>query len=311
MVRYSFQHHVPPDYERSYPVPLYQEARHRALTAATWTSFFLVRADLKKIFAEVHFLISGDQALSRPAAPFGAISFDGTLPLAELQRFIQAMERALQDLACRTITLVHPPTPYQQHADVMLALLQDAGYRQTATELAALIPVTEAPFDSRLHAWESRKLRQAKQAAMRCGRIPNDQGAQVYRFLQRCREERSQKLSMTEEQILELIRCCPDAIRLYTAEQENSLAAAVLAVHDHPDILYTFYYGHAAALDEISPVVRLMEHVYADCAASGISLLNLGTSTVNGATYLPLLQFKLHLGAIPARKVTVTKTIGT
>lgn len=221
------------------------------------------------------------------------------------------MDATLGDLGCRTISLAMPPALYQPNTEVMLALLHDAGYRQTATELAAFIPVTEAPFDSRLHAWESRKLRQANQAALRCGRIPIDQGAQAYRFLERCREERSQKLSMTEEQILELIRCCPDAIRLYTAEQENSLAAAVLAVHDHPDILYTFYYGHAAALDEISPVVRLMEHVYADCAASGISFLNLGTSTVNGATYLPLLQFKLHLGAIPARKETVTKTIGT
>lgn len=312
MARYVFQHTHAPEELRSYPVPIYQRAPHRALAGDDpWTSIFLIDRNQNTIRAEVHFRISEHRAHSRPGAPFGSISFDAALPVAVLQEFIREVECSLRKAGCHTITLVHPPAPYQRHQDVLHALLHDAGFRQAATEVAPILPVNEAPFRANLASGETGKLTRAKKAGLRCTRLAIDECEVVFHFLLRCREERGQRLSLTVAQVLALAAAFPDAIRLYAAELDSRRCAAVLALQDHPGILYTFYYGHTSATSVLSPMVSLLEFVYADCQAQGFHFLNLGTATINQATSAPLLQFKLRLGATPFQKVTFIKTIGT
>jgi hypothetical protein len=306
---YTLQAHVSPDFQRTYPVAIYQQGDHRGLTdGAQWQSFFYTRADAKKIFAEVHFTIVDGHAVSRPGAPFGSIAFDASLPVAALQRFIAAVDNQLIQLGCHAVTLVHPPAPYQRHTDLLLTLLQEAKYGATA-ELASVLSITQGGFGTGLNAWENRKLAQAREAGLHCSKLSNERVGEVYDFLHHCRAERGYSLSLTREQTLHLADASPNAIQLFIATQNNEWVAAVLAIQDHPEIVYTFYYGHAAAADKLSPMVLLMEFVYESCQAAGMHYLNLGTSTLQGTTNVPLLQFKLHLGAMPMQKVTLTKRL--
>lgn len=310
MALYSLHHELPTGYLRNYPVAIYQESRHRQLAALPkWQSFFLIRSDIKRVLAEVHFCIRGTHAHARPAAPFGGISFDPELPLTEIKKFISGVSESLQELGCTSITLVHPPAPYQRSGDLVLALLHDDGFNRTTTELCAVLQIVPGSFRDGLHDWELRKLQQAERKGVMCQKLPDERLADVYRFLATCRAERGTALSMTETQILELASACPEAVQLYVAINEGQWCAAVLGLQDHPEVLYTFYYGHSAATDALSPMVLLLDFVYTDCQERGVCAINLGTSTLNGTTNLPLLQFKLQLGAVPMQKVTLTKTL--
>lgn len=305
---FSLHHDFPSGYQQSHPVTIYQEARHRELAATTWKSFYLVRTDVKKVLADVHFRISRDQAVSRPAAPFGGISFDPRLPLEEIQKFIKEMHESLRALRCSAVTLVQPPAAYQPSADLLLALLHDEGYARIATEICSFLEITSSRLRDRFHEWEFRKLIQAERAGVTCVKLPGDRLSDVYRFLSACREERGYQLSMTEAQVLQLADAFPEAIQLYAAIKDGQWCAAVLGLQDNPSVLYTFYYGHTAATDSLSPMVLLLEFVYGDCQSRDLYAINLGTSTLNSATNVPLLQFKLQLGATPVQKVTLTKS---
>jgi hypothetical protein len=310
LASYAVQETISGEFQRTYPVSIYQEARHRELAGlGSWQSFFLVQIRTLKIFAEAHFHISEQGAVARPAAPFAGIAFYPNLPLAALQQFITEVDVQLRQRGCSAVTMLHPPAPYQKNGDLVLSLLHDAGYTRLGQELVAVISVDNEDLSTRLTAWEQRKLTQARKAGLQGVKLSLDHLSDVYEFLQQCRDERGYTLSMTKAQILELAAAFPEAIRLYAATQNNQWVAAVLAIQDHTEVLYTFYYGHLAAKNNLSPVVFLIHYVYFDCQATELKYLNLGTSTLHGVTNIPLLQFKLQLGATPLQKVIVTKTL--
>jgi hypothetical protein len=310
LASYTVQQTIAGDFQRTYPISIYQEAGHRELAGLTsWLSFFLVQTRTGKIFAETHFHMTEQRAVARPAAPFAGIAFDPHLPVAALQQFIAEVEAQLRQRGCNAVTILHPPAPYQKNGDLVLSLLHDVGYNRMRQELVSVISVDKNDLSTRLTAWEQRKLTQARMAGLQTVRLPLDRLPDVYEFLQTCRAERGYTLSMTKAQVLELAAAFPQAIRLYAATQNNNWVAAVLAIQDHTEVLYTFYYGHLAEKNNLSPVVLLIHYVYSDCQAIGLKYLNLGTSTLHGVTNIPLLQFKLQLVATPLQRVTLTKTL--
>jgi hypothetical protein len=69
-------------------------------------------------------------------------------------------------------------------------------------------------------------------------------------------------------------------------------------------VLYNFYPASPLAYNSFSPVVLLNEGLHAFGRASGLALLDLGTSTLPTGLNSSLLQFKRHLGGILSLKLS-------
>lgn len=306
---YLFQAGPDPGFTRTYTLPVYCSAAHRALQAPVWKSYWLVRPAAQQLLAEMHFAWDGAAAVSPARAPFGACVFGNGLPVAEVKKFLDRTGHELQLAGCRHIRVVTPPEPYQAAGAWAPLFFAEGGYTLGAAEPAAFLPVSSDDFRARLHPWERRKIRQAAAAGIACNHLEGNRLQDVYRFLQLCRNQRGQQLSMSEAQIAALGAGFPDQVLLFEATQHSQRVAAVLAIRDHPRVLYTFYCGHAAAWNALSPLVLLLEYVHGYCRRHQIDWINLGTSTVAGATSLPLLQFKLNLGALLFNKFTFSKNL--
>lgn len=75
------------------------------------------------------------------------------------------------------------------------------------------------------------------------------------------------------------------------------------------EILYNFYADHSEAYDHLSPVVLLVKALYEYCQQQGMSLLDYGTSAVDGQLNFGLLNFKLRLRGKPSPKLTFEKIL--
>ena len=74
-------------------------------------------------------------------------------------------------------------------------------------------------------------------------------------------------------------------------------------------ILYDFYHAHPKSFDQLSPVVALVDGMYAYCQQNKFQLLDLVTSAVDGKVNFSLLNFKTQLGGQPSMKLTFEKDL--
>lgn len=275
-----------------------------------WRSFFAVRPDRKLVRAQVHFHVDGDVAVSPLRNPFGSIEFSDALTPKELFEFIRYVEIALQRKGVKQIEIKSYPQLYHGARSAMLAtFLLNHGFVAQTAELSACVQVSPSKLFESLSSWEKRKLKQQKKSELRFSQLPITRFREVYQFIESCRLERKQKLSMTVGQLEAVLKTFPDAFSLFGMFENQALAAASISIRINKTILYNFYSAHARMYSAMSPVVGLVEGMYEYCQEERIQLLDLGTSSLRGTPNFTLLDFKINLGAVPTSKFTFTKQL--
>ena len=132
---------------------------------------------------------------------------------------------------------------------------------------------------------------------------------EVYIFIARCREVQSRKLSLSWEQLKRIADAFPDWFTVFAIYQQDVLVAASINIVVTKDILYNFYGAHDRQFNKYSPVVMLMNALYAYCQSNGFVYLDLGTSATGHEPNFSLLDFKMRLGARSTQKLTFQKTL--
>lgn len=292
-----------------YPISLFHLPEHRGLqNQMGWRSFFVLHEKTRKLYSEVHFHCEGRLAASPLRAPFGSYLFSEKLPPEVLFDFILFTEEELKKKQIGHILLKEAPAGYfpGQH-QVLMPLLLNLNYTVQQAEISSLIPVTEKPFAEIVDSWESRKLRQAREAELTTRLIHAENLEMVYSFIWQCRQQKHYSLSMTLEEVNNVVQKFHDRFILFGVFDQDNLAAASIAIRVTDNVLYNFYSDHHANYDSLSPAVMLIESEYQYCRDHRLALLDLGTSSIHGKLNFPLLDFKMRLGARPSPKYTFTK----
>ncbi len=312
--KFSFHEgELPPSYKPVLHQVLFNTAVHRMEQSATgWHSYYLLKDQSSHAWAEVHFCVLNEEARSPHKAPFGSFQFHNLLNMEQRYHFIQNVEQALLNRGVKMIVIKNPPQFYSpSDVSALEVMLLNRGYSVRHAEIGAAISVTTKRFEGGLHTWEKRKLKQARQAGIKCKHLPLSKVKEVYRFIASCREEKRQPLSMTESELMEVVQANASHFHLFANYQGKALAAAAITIHTGHQVLYTFYYAHAIQYDSVSPVVSLMQYIYQWAKKHNFQLIDLGTSHLDDEPNFPLLDFKLHLGAKPSSKLTFEKILNS
>jgi hypothetical protein len=178
------------------------------------------------------------------------------------------------------------------------------GYRVTLAELNNHLPLNQ-DFEARLHPSERRRLAKCQRHGFHFEQEPLFFLPKAYDFLRRCREEKGQHLSLSEERLTELFRLFPNNHFLFSVRDgAGEWAALTVAIQVNERVLYSFYPASPLSYNAFSPVVLLNQGLHAFGRASGLQLLDLGTSTLPTGLNQSLLQFKRHLGGILSLKLS-------
>jgi len=298
-----------PGYKPDFDFFLFGQPRHLMLQSPDWDHFYLLRKTNQKIMAQVALHLSDHIARSPLRAPFGSFLFSEQILPQTLFEFVQQVERLLIKRGISILSIAEPPSLYRRRGDLLHTILLNLGYRVSNAELSSCIRIDRLAFEEKIEVWEMRKLRQAKQKGLAFRQLGIDELPEVYRFIQKCREQRSHSLSMTLAELEATASVYRNEFVVSAAYLNQEMAAASIAIRVHRSILYNFYSGHLKKFDSLSPVVTLLSGLYKYCEKQNIQLLDLGTSSINGQLNFSLLDFKLRLGAEPSIKLSFEKQL--
>lgn len=301
----------PTDFKPDYDVTLFNTAAHQKTQSETgWISFHLIHKDKKKVLASISLCILDKIAFSPLKAPFGGFETSKSVTTAQLYDFVAYYEKKLKEKHVKKILVKCAPEQYQskQH-NITSVIFFNHQYQVTVAELGACLKVSETPFIDKIDPWEKRKLKQAVKAGLDFKAISLRHIDSVYEFIFQCRVERGQSLSMTFKELNRTVDALKSNFVCFGVYHEKKMVAASISIKVNKSILYNFYSGHSRASDALSPIVFLLDGIYAWCNLHHFSLLDLGTSAWGGKPNFSLIDFKLRLGATPTMKLAFEKEI--
>jgi len=294
---------------------LYLEPAHQALQThgQPTLSFFLEDEGSKRAMAQLFVVLDGGgvgRASSPGQAPFGAVQLASGVPEAALHLLLETVEITLrahgqQRLHLRGYPFCYDPAGATQLAE---ALRQRRYAVALAEENYYLDPSRD--YETHLHPSERRRLRRCRQL----GLVPEQEPPLIlpwaYDFIAACRQERDQALSLPLERIQELFRTFPRQHMLFSVRKPGGeWAALTIAIQVSDRVLYNFYPASPLADNHLSPTVLLNESLHAYARASGLALVDLGTSTLPTGPNASLLRFKRHLGGVSSLKLSWEKVL--
>ena len=295
---------------------LYLEPAHQALQVhgQPTLSFFLENEAAKRTVAQLFVVLDGagpGQASSPGQAPFGAVQLAPGVPDAALHLLLETAEIILlahgqQHLHLRGSPFCYDPAGAAQLAE---ALRQRHYIVALAEENYYLDPSRD--YEAHLHPSERRRLRRCRQL----GLVPEQEPPLIlpwaYDFIAACRHERGQALSLPLERVQELFRAFPRQHLLFSVRKPSGeWAALTIAIQVSDRVLYNLYPASPLVDNHLSPNVLLNESLHAYARASGLAVVDLGTSTLPTGPNASLLRFKRHLGGVSSLKLSWHRALG-
>ncbi|TGE04130.1 hypothetical protein [Hymenobacter fodinae] len=291
---------------------LYLTAAHLALQQAPGERLHFKLEDQRNNQTVGQFQVfldaAGTAAYSPWQAPFGSAQLLPGLPAEVVSSFLAVIESQLTARGVQRFQIRSYPLGYDEAGSALLTqALTQLGFRITHTELNNHLPLAEE-FTSRLHPSEKRRLRKCEQHGFQFEQEPPLLLPLAYEFLSRCRQEKGQQLSLPLERLQELFRLFPQHYFLFSVRNPaGEWVALTVAIRVNSEVLYNFYPASPLAYNAFSPVVLLNAGLHAFGKASGMRLLDLGTSMLPEGPNYSLLQFKRHLGGVLSLKLTFEK----
>ncbi|QKZ15679.1 GNAT family N-acetyltransferase [Spirosoma sp. KUDC1026] len=271
----------------------------------------VVNQATQQIVARCAFFIKNEKAISPGAAPFGSVEFDEYLPDDVLEVFVNQLFTEAKLAGCRMLTLVHYPRCYApSQTDRLLTLLQASGCSLIKSHPTFYLPITNRSFAQDITASERRRLRKCRRGNFQFAHWQQYDSAIVINFLLDTYAQLSYQLSLPPEQLLHLLATFPDQFLVFTLRDDAQLIALTITVRVRHDILYNFLPASLPAYHAFSPMVMLLDGVYAYCQRETISLLDLGMAL--DSTHQPkasLARFKQNLGAKESPKYVFRKAL--
>jgi len=300
---------LPSGYQPGFEISLYNLSEHRSLQAHNgWRCFYALNAKHCRVEAALFFYVTEQGAFSPWRAPFGSVEFSDTISAEALFRFLEFSESNLQASGVRMIAIKNSSQAYAPAKTSLIeTFLFNLGYQVSSAEVDVVVNVGNKPMV--LDTWEQRKLRQSREAGLEFRSLSINSLDEVYRFILACRKQKNYTLSMTLAELRPTVEMFSDRFFLFGVYQGKTLVAASVTVKVLNHVLYNFYCDHDKQFDPLSPVVFLIDGIYRYCREHQISVLDLGTSALNGKPNFGLLEFKMRMHGEPSAKLTFQKLL--
>lgn len=307
MAGYSFSQRSLPKTFSPDALYLYNTPIHLLLQSPQgWLVFELINPKAE-VCARICVNINRNVAASPVRAPFGSCEIYLKVSTATLGRFFAFVETTLKQKKVKQFCIKNWPVLYQttQSAQLYDVLVGKLKFNQIQ-EVTSIIIVNKSPLKARMKISERQKAIKSSKLFSFNQCTPN-QFKTVYDFILACRRARKQSLSLSWKGLKQTIVALPERFLFFSLTNETGIAAAAIVIRVNDTIWYTFYYAHDSKYNKVSPIVHLLDCIYARAEKEKIKLIDLGTSMLNGEVNKPLLHFKQSVGALTIPKFTFTK----
>ncbi len=311
MEDYLFQEGFPSGLNTDFETDIFLSRQHLQLQASSgWVSFTTIDKKSQKVVALVHYHLGSTLARSPYRSPYGSFVFSENISSDLLCEFVNFTEQKIREKGVKNIFLKNAPAAYDvANSERLRTILLQLKYEIELEEISIVIPVGKDSFESLLHRSHKKKLKKCRESGFTFQFLSLDHLEEVYGFLKAVREEKNYTLSMSLDELKKASDIFPSNYLLSVVKDQEQIVAANICIRVNSRVLYNFYHDHLSLYDVVSPVVLLNGGLYEFCQRQELTLLDLGTSTVNGKPDSPLITFKSRLGGQPTHKLTFVKNL--
>jgi hypothetical protein len=299
------------DFEEIFERSLFHENQHLTLQAKSgWIKFSILNPEKKQseAFFPVH--IQDKKASSPYKSPYGSIVFSTLLSPKTLYDFLVFVESELVKIGVEEIYIQNPPLAYQpQNINLLHVLLLNSGYTIVKAELSSVLYVDGKSFYSKVNTKQQQRLDSSRANNLSFKILDVAKLEEVYSTISQWQQAKGYSLSMSLEDLSKVIQMFPQRFILTVVNQDDILVAAAISIKVTSGIVYNFYLSHNPDFNNLSPVLVLLEGIYAHCQRQSIYLFDLGTSSLLGKPNFPLLDFKRRLGSEHSSKFAFSKVL--
>jgi hypothetical protein len=297
---------------------LYFEPAHQALQqhGQPVLAFFLEDEAAGLTVAQFYVVLNVEGvglARSPGQASFGGVQLAPGITLLQLNMLLEAAESTLRAHHQQKLEVRGYPFCYDEVGAAVLAeTLRLRGYEVEVAEQNYYLDL-HRDYEAHLHSSARRRLEKCRRAGLVLEQEPAWLLPVAYEFISACRAERGQPpLSMSLKRLEEVFQLFPRHHLLLSVREPGSghWAALTVAIQASTRVLHNFYPASPLSYNKLSPSVLLTAGLHQLGRDMGLSVVDLGRSTLaGGVPHESLLRFKRHLGGVASLKLTWRKNL--
>lgn len=263
-----------------------------------------------QLFVELSAELSAGDLIQPPQPAFGRLQTAAGLPAAALHHLLAAAETTLRERGQPRLRLLGQPFCYDPPAAAQLAeVLRQRGYPVALAALNYHLDLTQ-PYAARLVP----AARQHLAECWRAGRHPEQEPPLLlplaYEFMQACRQERGQQMPWSLPWLQALFRQFPRAYSLFSVrEPSGDWAALTVVVQVNKKVLWAGAPASPLHLDAPGPAALLYAGLHAYGQASGLRVLDLGSSALASGPDMAQLSLWQQLGGVAGLQLSWDKAL--
>lgn len=238
-------------------------------------------------------------------SPYGA-SVGGPVlppgqPALETAELVHRVKQYAVDSGLEGIEMRIAPPFYSCDSDDHLGFaLLAGGFQLVRRHLCHVIPLPGDPERvlERCTRSKLRDIRIGLRRGLQPGEVSGSRLPDFYRVLSASRARLGAVPTHSQEQLADLFRRVPAALRLFLCEVDGQTAAGILVFVLNRRVAYTFYIDQDEAFKALRPTATLLMHVAQQMAREGFAYLDLGPTTFDDLSFnTGLATFKEEFGA--------------
>lgn len=269
----------------------------------------LVRINTGKVCATIAFYGDEEFLFSSPKkGTFGGIMLNEAIDFQLIEQFLTAIKEYLIKSGARAISITCPPFSHDlATSSVMTNVLFRLGFKLSRHELNYQMNVDESAFVDRIDYGNVKRVRKCIRENWFAEQVDPVDYLKVYQVIKENRERRGFPLTMSPEQLGEMVKIFPEKMfffSVYPDKEKSAMAAAAVCIALTRTILYVFYWGDIAGTESYSPIALLASTIYDFCQKQSFKVLDVGTSTVSGEPNYGIVKFKRNLGFSESLKLS-------
>lgn len=243
---------------------------------------------------------------SPPRAPFGSIQCCTSCNKDEISFFLECIASYILSKGGRNLIIKHyAPCYLLGNTDLIAQYYNAYALVPIDIQLNHHIPVDAKLFPEMIKPAEKRRLKKCISAEFLSGMDNHLTPESIYAFLVDCRLKKQYELSLSKDQLSELLKTFPTEALVFTVKDQNRIIALSVVIRVNRKIIYNFLTDSLPEYHIYSPAVLLTQSIYHYCQQEKIAILDLGTSVDHcGREKAGLVRFKENIGGVQGKKTT-------
>lgn len=275
------------------------------------TYFCLVDRDNNSILGVAHFTDIGSGVFRSPSrGTFSGIEFQK----ADLEQqifFITQIENRMMSKGAKKIAIASAPFHHNiVESTYLFNSLTNVGYSIAGQEMNFAVAVDSTSLIEKMAYNNRKRVKKCQRSNFVFEQVFTPiECQQVYELIAENRSSKGYPISMTSQQVQEMLKAFPESVYFFKAVANGQAVASAICIKIDADVLYVFYWGDLPGFEQYSPITFLANGIYEFCQANQFKLMDAGTSTLNGQPNLGLIKFKENLGMTAALKLSYIKAL--